>query len=67
MISDYEIDMVLKLAGHYFDQTKGFRGKLRKQYFLEALGRGLQNKQAGTMHGVCPRCLGTGYAPPGGK
>ncbi len=63
MISDHEIDELVKLAEHHFDQTSVFRGATRRKCFIEALRIALRNKQSGTIQGACHRCLGTGYEP----
>jgi len=63
MITDNEIDAILKVVGICYDQTSKFRGANRRKYFLEDLHAALHNKQTGTMEGVCIRCFGTGYEP----
>ena len=69
MITDHEIDEIMKLAEHHFDQTAGagFRGAARKKAFLEVLRIGLCNKQTGIIQGACHRCLGKGYEPDNDK
>ena len=61
MISDYEIDVVLKKAESCFNQTSGFKGKYREKYFLECLHVSLHDTQSGMNVGVCHSCFGTGY------
>lgn len=62
MISNFEIDEVVVLAGRCFDHA-GIRGKAKREYFLSILGSGLRNRQKGIVGACCHRCLGTGYEP----
>jgi len=60
-LSDNDIDEIIDLVDHSWENNKDFRGRYRKEYFISDLRCLLRNRSSGLRENVCIHCLGTGY------